>query len=175
MKKLATILAFLLTVPIGAQAQRYTYGNWIASDSGNVTLTNADTDTLFFAFRGLRASGSVSENSNNPPDAVYWSGDAFLVIYPTTAADNETDSLEIWIKPLDEHGNVIYGPKSWADFSETSGDWSSSQKVLDWTSGTIYGASLTGALPPCFGIAVFIKQHATGTQSTSVGAKLVHD
>jgi len=155
------------------------YSSWLERDSVNVQLDSTDTDTVFFPVRAL-SNVDAAENSVDPPDAVFFGGAGNIVVYPDTAGDgdNESDSLEVWYKPLDEDGQIIYAPKSWCNFAETKGVWSTTQKIVNWSQGTAYGASIAGSLSPCFGIAVFIRQYTAATSggdTTTVGVKFIRD
>lgn len=175
MRKILVLLLF--SVCAFAQTRNVNYGNWISSkDSISVQLMGNDIDTVLFSFRSLRTNPDPATNTLNPPDDVYWSGDANILIYPAIAGDGdlETDSLEIYYFPIDENGSILYGPKSWCDFSQSTAEWAISQTILNWSANTIYGCSITGSLPPCNGIAVFIRQYASA-DTTNLSIKLVKD
>lgn len=181
MKKILLILLFPALLFGQAAVKTYSYGDWISYEEETVRVVNTDTDTVFFSFRTITPTAAVASDTNtttyDPPDVVYWSGNGTIEVIPTyVTSDAETDSLEIYVYALDPDGGIMASQKIWLDFTVGVGDWQTSQCVTNWTSTAKYNASIGGAFSACFGIAVFVSQHAADTgQSADIKVRFIRN
>lgn len=121
---------------------------WVVSD----TVWSSELDSVVLQFPTRDNTASITQLKDQAISSVWtvaneatlWAG--FLEIdYMLTNIDiSNTDSLEMKVYVLDGAGNVISNDYVWARFT-TQPYFSSTQKILDWTTATRYRASLTGA------------------------------
>jgi hypothetical protein len=146
-----------------------------------VLLTGTQTKVVHFALPPAKSYFYVAPDTSasyvtgataviNPPDAVLWSGNAGITLRLTKQAAEESDSLQVIIKPLDYNGVTFANDSCWCDWSPTTPppSYAFSAKELNWTDGLRYSTSLTGYLPVnCYGVMVILKQKAMNVVSAN--------
>lgn len=139
----------------------------------DVTLTNSQLDTVYVLFPTNTADWYISTTK----PTVYYSGtklrdpesrcsgdvDVFL---ETNTTSGSTDSLSHWVKPIcwdvkDTELKVIKSDSTFIWFGSSGTYTNTSAEALDWTDTQEYHCTLTSALWPVVGFAIFARQTAT--------------
>jgi len=174
MRKLLTVILLLaLCSPLFGQASIQARHPRIKAQYLTVTLDSSATATVYCLFEATRNSKQFAISETAPTSTseatrlAEWNctGDVFVGMVLETLTQDESDSFYVSVQPYmyDATKAAYYTVASHIDYLVLDTDDSytaASVDYLDWTSGTAYGASLTGALWPTCGFVLTLGQAA---------------
>jgi len=186
MKRILFLILMLASSALFAQTGQPTAIFTFPYDSAYVRLTNSDTVYVWYALpiNRARVDSAVIYKQDSAAVPVHmlpapfggtnvWNYNFYAAIKPTAVtADTESDSLQVYMQPADEHGNVMTNDIRYFDFS-SSANTNKTVKTLNWTSAAWYGAASAGEAVAASFIRFTFIQYAKNTgQTTNIPFKI---